>query len=91
MYGHVDRAYCVRVSYDLMQDLYRTYEAFYDRGSPYCKFSEAPHLRRPILIVSHPNTDCSKNPICIPMNNPMDQAYKNVIFRNKNGIPTSLG
>ena len=48
-------------------------------------FSEAPHLRGSI---PHPKTDFSKNQIAPPMNNPMAQLYKNVIFRNKIGIPT---
>ena len=39
----------------------RMEEAFYDRGSR--KFSEAPHLRTSILIVSHSKTDSIKKQI----------------------------
>ena len=39
----------------------------------------------------HPKTDFSKKSYCIPMNNPMDQVYKKIIFRTKSGIATILG
>ena len=54
----------------------------------YPSVSEAPCLRSSI---SYPTTDFSKNQICIPMSKLMTQEYKNIIFRNKIGIPTILG
>ena len=52
------------------------------------EFSEA-HLRSSI---PHPKTDGQHYKLnCISMNNPMAQVYKNVISRNKIGIPMILG
>ena len=42
-------------------------------------FSVVPHLRPE-----------NKKSNCIPMNNPMAQVYKNVIFGNKIDVPTIL-
>ena len=43
-------------------------------------FFDVPHLRSSI---PHPKTDSSKQSNCIPMNNPMAQVYKNVIYFSK--------
>ena len=55
----------------------------------YPNFSEDPHLRSSILIVSHPKTGFNKNAIASPMNNPMAHVCmrKRHIFRKKIGSP----
>ena len=50
------------------------------------------HARwRRSTIGVHPKTDFSRNLNCIPMINPMTQAYQHVIFRNNIDIPNDFG
>ena len=61
-------------------------EAFCDRGSPYCFWN--PSLKE---LPTSLGNGLQRKSNCTPMNNPMAQVYKNVIFRNNIDISTILG
>ena len=58
-------------------------EGFYDRGSS--KNSQGLSLEE---LHTSPESQFQRKSNCIAMKNPMAQVYKNMIFRNKIGIPT---
>ena len=61
-------------------------EAFYDKGSPFI-------FRGSSLEELHtsPEKGLQRTSNCTPMTNSMTQVYKNIIIRNKIGIPTIFG